>query len=121
MQRGITLIRHILRTEGRDKEMNIEDMADLITIYDTQTITDKILCLVTGDEMVSTLEYTQAGLCGNYMRLEKIIERNCCEKVRNSEMCSDLPVWAVILTNRELKPKDRAAILMGYDEFSADT
>ncbi len=50
-----------------------------------------------------------------------MIERNCCEKVRNSEMCSDLPIWTVTLTNRELKPKDRAAILMGYDEFSADT
>lgn len=101
--------------------MSIEDMVDLITMYDTQTMMDKILYLVTGDETVSTLEYTQTGLCGNYMRLEKMIERNCSEKVRNSKMCSDLPIWAVILTNRELKAEDRAAILLGYDEFSADT
>ncbi|MCM1158994.1 MAG: hypothetical protein NC348_10905 [Clostridium sp.] len=97
--------------------MNIEDMADLITMYDTQEIADKLLCLVTGDEKVSTLEYTQSGLCGNYMRLEKMIERNCCEKIINADMCSELPIWTVILTNRELKAEDRAAILLGYDEF----
>lgn len=97
--------------------MNLKDMADLITMYDTQATVDKILCLVTGDKTVSTLEYTQAGLCGNYMRLEKMIERNCSEKVINAEICSDLPIWAVILTNRELKAEDRAAILLGYDEI----
>ncbi len=97
--------------------MNIEDMTDLITMYDTQEIADKILCLITGDATVSTLEYTQAGLCGNYMKMEKMIERNCCEKIINADMCSDLPIWTVILTNRELKAEDRAAILLGYDEF----
>ncbi|MCI8510233.1 MAG: hypothetical protein HFJ06_17040 [Lachnospiraceae bacterium] len=92
--------------------LEIENMADLITMYNTQMIMDKILCLITGDETVSTLEL---------LRLEKMIERNCSEKIRNSEMCSDLPIWAVILMNRELKAEDRAAILLGYDEFSADT
>ncbi len=46
-----------------------------------------------------------------------MIERNCSEKIINAEICSDLPMRTVILTNRELKAEDRAAILLGYDEI----
>jgi len=97
--------------------MDIEDMADLIAMYDTQAIADKVLCLTTGEETISALEYTGDGLCGNYMRLEKMIERNCSEKIKNAEMYGGMPTWSVILMNRELTAEDRAAILLGDDNF----
>lgn len=96
--------------------MKIEDMADLIAMYDTQATADKIICLVTGEDTISALEYTGSGLFGNYMKLEKMIERNCSDRIRNANIRDGLPMWAVILTNRELTAEDRAAILLGYDD-----
>lgn len=95
--------------------MKIEDMADLIAMYDTQASADKIICLATGEDTISALEYAGSGLFGNYMKLEKMIERNCCDRIRNASIRDGLPTWAVILTNRELTTEDRAAILLGYD------
>lgn len=96
--------------------MKIEDMADLIAMYDTQASVDKIICLATGEDTISALEYAGSGLFGNYMKLEKIIERNCCNRIKNASIRDGLPVWVVVLTNRELTVEDRAAILLGYDD-----
>lgn len=63
--------------------MKIEDTAGLVAMCDTQATADKIICLVTGEDTISTLEYTGSGLFGNYMKLEKIIERNCGDRIRN--------------------------------------
>jgi hypothetical protein len=49
------------------------------------------------------------------MKLEKMIERNCSDRIRNASLRDGLPAWAVILTNRELTAEDRATILLGYD------
>lgn len=95
--------------------MKIEDMADLIAMYDTQAAADKIICLATGEDTLSALEYAGSGLFGIYMKLEKMIERNCSDRIRNASIRDGLPAWAVILTNRELTAEDRAAILLGYD------
>lgn len=95
--------------------MKMEDMADLIAMYDTQVTADKIICLATGEDTISALEYAGSGLFGNYMRLEKMIERNCNNRIRNTSIGDGLPAWAVILMNRELTAEDRAAILLGYD------
>jgi hypothetical protein len=54
------------------------------------------------------------------MKLEKMIERNCCDRIRNASIRDGLPTWAVILTNRELTAEDRAAILLGYDGSETD-
>lgn len=96
--------------------MKIEDMTDLIVMYDTLAVADKIICLVTGEDTMSALEYAGSGLFGNYMKLEKMIERNCSDRIRNASIRDGLPAWVVILTNRELTAEDRAAILLGYDD-----
>ena len=95
--------------------MKIEDMTDLVAMYDTQAAADKIICLATGEDTMSALEYAGSGLFGIYMRLEKMIERNCSDRIRNASLRDGLPAWAVILTNRELTAEDRATILLGYD------
>ncbi len=95
--------------------MKIEDMADLIAMYGTQVAADKIIYLATGEDTISALEYAGRGLSGNYVKLEKMIERNCSDRIRNAIIRDGLPAWAVILTNRELTAEDRAAILLGYD------
>ena len=95
--------------------MKIEDMTDLVAMYDTQAAADKIICLATGEDTMSALEYAGSGLFGIYMRLETMIERNCSDRIRNASIRDGLPAWAVILTNRELTADDRAAILLGYD------
>lgn len=61
------------------------------------------------------MEYAGSGLFGNYMRLEKMIERNCSNRIRNTSIGDGLSAWAVILMNRELTAEDRAAILLGFD------
>lgn len=95
--------------------MKMEDMADLIAMYDTQAAADKIICLATGEDTISALEYAGSGLFGNYIKLEKMIERNCSDRIKNASIRDGLPAWAVVLTNRELTAGDRAAILLGYD------
>lgn len=80
-----------------------------------QITADKIICLATGEDTISALEYAGSGLFSNYMRLEKMIERNCSNRIRNTSIGDDLPAWAVILMNWELTAEDRAAILLGYD------
>ena len=95
--------------------MKMEDMADLIAMYDTQAAADKIICLATGEDTISALEYAGSGLFGNYIKLEKMIERNCSDRIKNASIRDGLPAWAVVLTNRELTAEDRAAILLGYD------
>lgn len=42
--------------------MKIEDMADLIAMYDTQASADKIICLATGEDTISAREYVGSGL-----------------------------------------------------------
>lgn len=42
--------------------MKIEDMADLIAMYNTQASVDKIICLATGEDTISALEYVGSGL-----------------------------------------------------------
>lgn len=98
--------------------MKIEDMADLIAMYDTQATADKIICLATGEDTISALEYAGSGLFGIYIKLEKMIERNCSDRIRNASISDGLPAWAVILTNRELTAEDRASILLGDDSSS---
>lgn len=49
------------------------------------------------------------------MKLERIIERNCSNRIINASIRDGLSAWAVILTNRELSVEDRAVILLGYD------
>jgi len=95
--------------------MKIEDIADLIAMYGTQAAADKIICLAKGEDTISALEYAGSGLFGNYMKLEKMIERNCSDRIRNASLRDGLPAWAVILMNQELTAEDRAVILLGYD------